>query len=464
MSASKYRGYNGEGMMRLSLRKHGKQKDVNKSLKIALVCSDCLLVSFQPLLVHLSKSADGTFAFDPISVNLLVECVKCVFAVCFIVYTANQPSPEAKALRSVSRLRRAARENLPLAFPSALHAVNNYLKFAMQLYFSPTTVRMLANLKVLVIAVLLKTITRRRFSVIQWEALALLVLGVTVNQMKLSLGASGAGKPVGTLGGPPGPDGVALASSPPPHGRWHMVDQEDAAMSPMALMYTAMFISFPSFASVFNEVTMKKNFETSVSLQMFFSYFWGAVFNLIGLFGVGVYRSWNGGSEGWMPSVFRGHSIVTCLLVANNAAQGVLSTFFFKFADSVMKKHSSNAATIFTALLSAAMFGHTLRANFVVGGAIVLISMHLFYAKPDSLLAGKGESGAGSRKGGLTVSPSMEHFGGAPSRTQSSSSFDSAGSVEGLGTVEEGFGSPTPLGVARSRSGFGGDRESLLPR
>ncbi|ACO66017.1 Drug/Metabolite transporter superfamily, partial [Micromonas commoda] len=318
-----------------------------KSLKIALVCSDCLLVSFQPLLVHLSKSADGTFAFDPISVNLLVECVKCVFAVCFIVYTANQPSPEAKALRSVSRLRRAARENLPLAFPSALHAVNNYLKFAMQLYFSPTTVRMLANLKVLVIAVLLKTITRRRFSVIQWEALALLVLGVTVNQMKLSLGAGGA---------------------------------EDAAMSPMALMYTAMFISFPSFASVFNEVTMKKNFETSVSLQMFFSYFWGAVFNLIGLFGVGVYRSWNGGSEGWMPSVFRGHSIVTCLLVANNAAQGVLSTFFFKFADSVMKKHSSNAATIFTALLSAAMFGHTLRANFVVGGAIVLISMHLFYA------------------------------------------------------------------------------------
>ena len=60
------------GDMKLSLRKHGKQKDVHRSLKIAMVCSDCLLVSFQPLLVHLSKSDDGTFAFDPISVNLLV--------------------------------------------------------------------------------------------------------------------------------------------------------------------------------------------------------------------------------------------------------------------------------------------------------------------------------------------------------------------------------------------------------
>ena len=40
------------GDMKLSLRKHGKQKDVHRSLKIAMVCSDCLLVSFQPLLVH----------------------------------------------------------------------------------------------------------------------------------------------------------------------------------------------------------------------------------------------------------------------------------------------------------------------------------------------------------------------------------------------------------------------------
>ena len=198
------------GDMKLSLRKHGKQKDVHRSLKIAMVCSDCLLVSFQPLLVHLSKSDDGTFAFDPISVNLLVECVKCVFAVCMIVYSANKPSPEAKALRSMSRLKRAAKENMPLAFPSALHAVNNYLKFAMQLYFSPTTVRMLANLKVLVIAVLLKTITRRRFSVIQWEALALLVLGVTVNQMRVCWGGSSMAHPA-PIGAPPGPEGLALA-------------------------------------------------------------------------------------------------------------------------------------------------------------------------------------------------------------------------------------------------------------
>ena len=43
---------------------------------------------------------------------------------------------------------RDARHNRLLAVPAALYAVNNYLKFAMQLYFKPTTAKMLGNLKV----------------------------------------------------------------------------------------------------------------------------------------------------------------------------------------------------------------------------------------------------------------------------------------------------------------------------
>lgn len=32
--------------------------------------------------------------------------------------------------------------------PAGLYAINNYLKFLMQLYFKPTTTKMLGNLKV----------------------------------------------------------------------------------------------------------------------------------------------------------------------------------------------------------------------------------------------------------------------------------------------------------------------------
>lgn len=39
---------------------------------------------------------------------------------------------------------------------------------------------------------------------------------------------------------------------------------------------------------------------------------------------------------------------VVVLLVVNNALQGILSSFFFKYADTILKKYSSTIATIFT--------------------------------------------------------------------------------------------------------------------
>ena len=124
-----------------------------------------------------------------------------------------------------------------------------------------------------------------------------------------------------------------------------------------------------------------------------------------------------------MAQMFRGQSTVTYLLIANNAAQvwggdrvwgmfwlwvmrvhpspwspshcahatlppplftmpsscnaqGILSSFFFKFADTILKKYSSTIATIFTAVMSYVMFGHELSINFPIGVSIVLISMH----------------------------------------------------------------------------------------
>ena len=45
-------------------------------------------------------------------------------------------------------------------------------------------------------------------------------------------------------------------------------------------------------------------------------------------------------------------------------------------ADTILKKYSSTVATIFTGIASAALFGHALTINFVLGISIVFISMH----------------------------------------------------------------------------------------
>ncbi|XP_068666011.1 CMP-sialic acid transporter 2-like [Aristolochia californica] len=311
-----------------------------RALNVLLVVGDCVLVGLQPILVYMSK-VDGSFKFSPISVNFLTEAAKVLFAVVMLVFQARHQKVGEKPLLSLSTFVQAARNNVLLAVPALLYAINNYLKFIMQLYFNPATVKMLSNLKVLVIAVLLKFIMRRRFSIIQWEALALLLIGISVNQLRsLPEGTTAMGLHVAT--------GVYI--------------------------YTLIFVTVPSLASVYNEYALKSQFDTSIYLQNLFLYGYGAIFNLLGIVITAIFKG---------PSSFHileGHSRATMFLICNNAAQGILSSFFFKYADTILKKYSSTVATIFTGFASAALFGHTLTINFILGISIVFISMHQFFS------------------------------------------------------------------------------------
>ncbi|KAK4752422.1 hypothetical protein SAY87_021220 [Trapa incisa] len=309
-------------------------------LNILLVVGDCILVGLSPILVYMSK-VDGKFKFSPISVNFLTEAAKVLFAILMLLFQARRQKVGEKPLLSLATFIQAARANILLAIPAFLYAINNYLKFTMQLYFNPATVKMLSNLKVLVIAVLLKIIMRRRFSIIQWEALALLLIGISINQLRsLPEGSSAMGLPV------------------------------EAG----AYMLTLIFVTVPSMASVFNEYALKSQYDTSIYLQNLFLYGYGAIFNFLGIVGSAIIK----GPDSF--DILQGHSKATMLLICNNAAQGILSSFFFKYADTILKKYSSTVATIFTGIASAALFGHTLTINFMLGITIVFISMHQFFS------------------------------------------------------------------------------------
>ncbi|XP_011014986.1 PREDICTED: CMP-sialic acid transporter 3-like isoform X2 [Populus euphratica] len=307
-------------------------------LNLLLVGGDCIFVGLQPILVYISKH-NGNFEYSPISVNFLTETAKVFFAI-FMLLIQHKKVGE-KSLLSFSTFVQAARNNVLLAVPAFLYAINNYLKFIMQLYFNPATVKMLSNLKVLVIAVLLKVIMKRRFSIIQWEALALLLIGISLNQLQsLPAGSTAMGLSVATG----------------------------------AYLYTLIFVTVPSFASVYNEYALKSQFETSIYLQNLFLYGYGAIFNFLAILVTALLKG---------PStldILHGHSKATMLLICNNAAQGILSSFFFKYADTILKKYSSTVATIFTGIASAVLFGHTLTMNFILGISIVFISMHQFFS------------------------------------------------------------------------------------
>ena len=74
-----------------------------------------------------------------------------------------------------------------------------------------------------------------------------------------------------------------------------------------AILYTAGSICIPSLASVYNEMALKKNMDTSVHVQNFFLYLFGLLFNLFGLFLLVVLGHQS------ISEVFKGHSKVLSL-------------------------------------------------------------------------------------------------------------------------------------------------------
>jgi hypothetical protein len=83
-------------------------------------------------------------------------------------------------------------------------------------------------------------------------------------------------------------------------------------------------------ASVFNEYALKSQFDTSVHLQNLFLYGYGALFNFLAILCTAIYQGAGAGGNGF--NIMEGHSKATMCLIFNNAAQGILSSFFFKYA------------------------------------------------------------------------------------------------------------------------------------
>lgn len=379
-----------------------------RAWKVWLVAADCFFIGLAPVLVHMAKNADGKYNFHPVAINLMVETAKLIFATATLIVNGTG-RPGTPMYRSMRAFMRDAHHNKLLAVPAGLYAVNNYLKFAMQLYFKPTTAKMLGNLKILVIAVLMKGILHRTFTVFQWEALVLLVAGISVNQLNYCTKDGGG-------------DLMVMA----------------------AALYTLGSVTVPSLASVYNELALKKHMDTSIDLQNWFLYFFGAVFNLAGMVAVATL--------GRQPisHMFSGLSTVTFLLVANNALQGVLSSFFFKYADTILKKYSSTIATLFTAVLSAALFGHKLTLNFCIGVSIVGISMHQFFSQGGLKSPAKPVDRTVLSAKAFQVSPSMEHL-----------KLGSSGSTDSLQSVDSMLGDPDSQHL---HSGRRSNLSTLLPR
>jgi hypothetical protein len=87
----------------------------------------CLRAGLQPVLVHLSKNKSGKFSFNPISVNLMTEVCKVIFALtvllCLVSRQQQQQQLTARCC-SVSGAGSTSSSSVPDEQAGAAAAVN----------------------------------------------------------------------------------------------------------------------------------------------------------------------------------------------------------------------------------------------------------------------------------------------------------------------------------------------------
>jgi len=294
--------------------------------------------SAQSLLITASKQGGG-FAYDASSAVLLAEVLKLVFAVAML-------TPEGRAATKPSVA------CLAFAVPAVLYTAQNRLVFEALRRLTPPEYQLLNNMKLFTTSVVYRVAIKRQMSLLQWLALLLLGLGMTVATQPSV--AEGFG------------EGPSASDQDSGRGSWLMG---------LAIMFAVSWCS--AAAGVLNEWLIKRSadvLEANVWLYLFGSI--ACCWQLVC-------------SPGSFERLLRleGFSLLTWLVVLCNAVLGQSIAFLFRYADSIVKLYAVCAAMAFTTLMSVFFFGFEVRFHMVAGYAVSAISMCLYYVPPEALLA-----------------------------------------------------------------------------
>ncbi len=129
----------------------------------------------QGLLTTASKS-NGSYRYNFATVPLLAEMLKLLIS-SLLLQRQKQTSPEA------ARITRHWRTAALFLVPSIIYWLHNNVQFVTLKFVDPATYQIMGNLKIVTTGLLLWACLKRQLTLLQWMALALLMIGATVSQV-----------------------------------------------------------------------------------------------------------------------------------------------------------------------------------------------------------------------------------------------------------------------------------------
>lgn len=282
-------------------------------------------------LISLTK-VDGQLPFNPSSCVVMIELAKLLISLATLFLSGGTAT-----IRAPPPLVLVA----PYAVPALLYALNNNLVVLMQAYMDPSSFQILSNLKIACTAILYSLCLGKRLRPAQWLALGLLMIaGFSHAYISLDLGDN----------------------EPEEGSRLHI--------TAWGLFLVLVYCFVSGLAAVYTEMMLKSQ-KLPLSLQNLYLYVFGVAIN-------GISSSSSVGSD---RSFLEGYSALVWLIIAGQAANGLLMSVVLKHGSGITRLFVISCSMLVNVLLSWAFLGLQLTPFFLIPVSIIGLAAYLYYTK-----------------------------------------------------------------------------------
>nr|CAH7756363.1 unnamed protein product [Callosobruchus chinensis] len=296
----------------------------------------------QGILVTASQQSNNDYDYNIVTVVLLTEVLK--LAISTVLYcresSANNLVKEVIQNKNV----------LVLYFvPAFLYCLYNNLAFVNLSSFDPTTYYLLLQFRVVVTGILFQVIFKKVLSRTQWLSLILLTIGCMLKQVNFT--------------------------------EEKKEDNHNKSMS-MEFGVNAILVFIQiicsCLAGVYNEYLLKTvGSDINIYVQNVFMYLDSIACNLLVL-------TFNGNllSAFLYENIAKVFHFKVLIIMINNAAIGIVTSFFLKTLNSILKTFASALELVLTAICSYLFFSIPIYLNTVLAITTVLSAIYLYSQNP----------------------------------------------------------------------------------
>jgi glycerol-3-phosphate cytidylyltransferase len=307
------------------------------------VLSVCM-ATIQPIVVQFSK-VNGRVEYHMSSAVFYTEFLKLIVSIALwalmpptstsLPVTVSEDDKLCKCPPSPAAVSKVMGV-MAYAVPAALYIAQNNLTIRAMSYLDPPTFQLWVTFRLIPAALLTRFVLKRSVSLVQWIALILLMIGMGVTTFKLS--------------------GSVDVSNESADDKFH------------GILLVLLNGCLSAMSGVTNEWLLKyQDTSLPMTLKNARMYAFGA------LLAIPTMRL------PWTPGALHGFSPNAWAVVWTNAALGLSVSLVLRYADNLVKNFTSAAAVLFSALISAPLFGFQWTTPFVLGALIICCSFLLYF-------------------------------------------------------------------------------------